>query len=288
MVLSVEGDTGELSATVRHGGVTETYTCDISACKDPVCTCEVVCLGLRPAVGGAEEKGRSGRRDVEIDLAGKGLGYREPSEVRKADLAFAEMFLSQLSDRDFQILQRRYFEYKNAMTEAASPSDILGPFDYDAVESGGMMCAYNDILPYGDQLSFRIDGQQCVALDHYCVVPECSCSDVNLDVIASVDHGEKSVGLCSVFVDYKKRRWSEIEIYSDHLSTRAVKSAAEKQIPDLYKRIRRRHGRLRSIYAYSRKRDHALDSEHVQLPKVGRNDPCPCGSGKKYKKCCMA
>jgi preprotein translocase subunit SecA len=21
-------------------------------------------------------------------------------------------------------------------------------------------------------------------------------------------------------------------------------------------------------------------------PKVGRNDPCPCGSGKKHKKCC--
>jgi len=21
------------------------------------------------------------------------------------------------------------------------------------------------------------------------------------------------------------------------------------------------------------------------VPKVGRNDPCPCGSGKKYKKC---
>jgi uncharacterized protein len=23
-----------------------------------------------------------------------------------------------------------------------------------------------------------------------------------------------------------------------------------------------------------------------EAPKVGRNDPCPCGSGKKYKKCC--
>ena len=21
---------------------------------------------------------------------------------------------------------------------------------------------------------------------------------------------------------------------------------------------------------------------------IGRNDPCPCGSGKKYKKCCLA
>jgi preprotein translocase subunit SecA len=24
------------------------------------------------------------------------------------------------------------------------------------------------------------------------------------------------------------------------------------------------------------------------VTKVGRNDPCPCGSGKKYKKCCGA
>lgn len=21
--------------------------------------------------------------------------------------------------------------------------------------------------------------------------------------------------------------------------------------------------------------------------KIGRNDPCPCGSGKKYKNCCL-
>ena len=25
---------------------------------------------------------------------------------------------------------------------------------------------------------------------------------------------------------------------------------------------------------------------HREAPKVGRNDLCPCGSGKKYKKCC--
>jgi SEC-C motif-containing protein len=27
---------------------------------------------------------------------------------------------------------------------------------------------------------------------------------------------------------------------------------------------------------------------HRDAPKVGRNDPCPCGSGKKHKKCCGA
>jgi len=25
----------------------------------------------------------------------------------------------------------------------------------------------------------------------------------------------------------------------------------------------------------------------ITAPKVRRNDKCPCGSGKKYKKCCM-
>ncbi len=29
-----------------------------------------------------------------------------------------------------------------------------------------------------------------------------------------------------------------------------------------------------------------LGQETSDHPKVGRNDPCPCGSGKKYKKCC--
>jgi len=27
-------------------------------------------------------------------------------------------------------------------------------------------------------------------------------------------------------------------------------------------------------------------SQPIRVQKIGRNDPCPCGSGKKYKKCC--
>ena len=27
---------------------------------------------------------------------------------------------------------------------------------------------------------------------------------------------------------------------------------------------------------------------YIREPKIERNDPCPCGSGKKYKKCCGA
>jgi len=30
-----------------------------------------------------------------------------------------------------------------------------------------------------------------------------------------------------------------------------------------------------------------LPESDLKLPKIGRNEPCPCGSGKKYKKCCI-
>jgi len=46
-----------------------------------------------------------------------------------------------------------------------------------------------------------------------------------------------------------------------------------------------------SIYKISVKKEEETPSKEVSLSvrtskKVGRNDPCPCGSGKKYKKCC--
>ena len=41
----------------------------------------------------------------------------------------------------------------------------------------------------------------------------------------------------------------------------------------------------RSIQTALAKQD-APQTPYVREDKVGRNDPCPCGSGKKYKKCC--
>jgi len=48
---------------------------------------------------------------------------------------------------------------------------------------------------------------------------------------------------------------------------------------------------LMNAYEYFRKERegdlgvHATEPRR-STPKIGRNDPCPCGSGKKYKKCC--
>src|ERR1039457_7733853 len=48
---------------------------------------------------------------------------------------------------------------------------------------------------------------------------------------------------------------------------------------------------LLGAYRYFRSHRQVRPSAHTieprrGTPKVGRNDPCPCGSGKKYKECC--
>jgi hypothetical protein len=43
-----------------------------------------------------------------------------------------------------------------------------------------------------------------------------------------------------------------------------------------------------SIEKDEEQRKHQMEVESLNGQKVGRNEPCPCGSGKKYKKCCGA
>lgn len=40
-----------------------------------------------------------------------------------------------------------------------------------------------------------------------------------------------------------------------------------------------------NITFQQQRQQRASESQMQQIPKVGRNEPCPCGSGKKYKKC---
>ncbi len=52
--------------------------------------------------------------------------------------------------------------------------------------------------------------------------------------------------------------------------------------------LRRLSGAISALYDFFReaRTNHERLTEPQLSQKVGRNDPCPCGSGKKFKKCC--
>jgi len=45
--------------------------------------------------------------------------------------------------------------------------------------------------------------------------------------------------------------------------------------------------KLHYVEAEKQKKSGSKLTKGKKKKKIGRNDPCPCGSGKKYKKCCL-
>jgi uncharacterized protein YecA (UPF0149 family) len=52
---------------------------------------------------------------------------------------------------------------------------------------------------------------------------------------------------------------------------------------DVARFLRRREAQLKEVGATLW---HSVAKAAQTAPKTGRNDPCPCGSGRKFKKCC--
>jgi len=67
------------------------------------------------------------------------------------------------------------------------------------------------------------------------------------------------------------------------------RAAAQSSIQDFTRNIQRRKDKeMADLQFVGGGTATAVKQPVVKAQKVGRNDPCPCGSGKKYKKCCGA
>jgi preprotein translocase subunit SecA len=67
------------------------------------------------------------------------------------------------------------------------------------------------------------------------------------------------------------------------------KRAAQSQLQDFTRNIQRKKEKeLAELQLVGGDGSATGQKQVIKGEKVGRNDPCPCGSGKKYKKCCGA
>jgi preprotein translocase subunit SecA len=121
------------------------------------------------------------------------------------------------------------------------------------------------------------------------------------DHLLALDHLKQGIGLVGYgqkdpLVEYKKESFDMFQSMLDRIDTTTIRSlfnlqVVSEQAPD--ELARRRAARPRSMNFTGPNQGAAPAGEEAGKvktvtraePKVGRNDPCPCGSGKKYKKC---
>jgi preprotein translocase subunit SecA len=121
------------------------------------------------------------------------------------------------------------------------------------------------------------------------------------DHLLALDHLKQGIGLVGYgqkdpLVEYKKESFDMFQAMLDRIDTTTIRSlfnlqVVAEQAPDELQR--RRAARRASLNFTGPNQGAAPAGEEAgkvktvvrSEPKVGRNDPCPCGSGKKYKKC---
>ncbi len=110
------------------------------------------------------------------------------------------------------------------------------------------------------------------------------------DHLLAMDHLKEGIGLRGYgqrdpLVEYKREGFTIFAEMSDRISTEIVTRLFKIQIQKNQAPARSESPRL--SFNYNRGEGSGPQAAS-KGKKVGRNDPCPCGSGKKYKKCCGA
>ena len=251
---------------------------DITAfyCANPHCPCRSVTLDFFDANG--QFNNRLFKLVVNYET-----WQLESSEAFKDDMDYAELmdeFMSSLDDQ-FKSEILSGIEAK-APNEHALRDDInISDSDLDS------LVYYSEIYRTGplDDLIFELDGKEYYVLDHYCPKPKCDCKDVVLAFYLLNGGVVKSEPILSYRVKFGTGKGT-IEDKGANVSLRFAK--------ELYGRLSINFGGSAIGFFENRYRKikewgavYFNDAPVKTSPqKTPRNAPCPCGSGKKYKKCC--
>lgn len=143
--------------------------------------------------------------------------------------------------------------------------------------SGGTFF-YNELFPHA---KLNTVNNKYIINDAYCMNPSCDCKEVILEFCEKDTLNFKF----AIRLSLKKAEYMVI----DHISIN------EQQIAELINQLFKNNNtlikQLQNRYVEMKNEGNKIinGTNNVNAPlvdKVKRNDPCPCGSGKKYKKCC--
>jgi hypothetical protein len=218
--------------------------------------------------------------DVHTGAVTFGKGEAEPQDPKALALLQRELDAPILEE-----LARRHWAAKHWE---------IKPVRWRSVDWSGWQVG--DLVPWGEvfgevrQDVYVHEGRTFLAIEMYCIVPSCDCDDVLVEFAEFAGQEAHVVG--TVHARPPSGRACEVD----------VEGVPEALILALWSQFLRRHrgaealrARRARIRAEGRHIvEHAARSAAVAptvaasantTPRAGRNDPCPCGSGKKYKRC---
>jgi len=294
-------ETGHL---VRFASQKHPFLVEATPCLDLDCSCSLVTLKLLEVVPpGSAPRDRltftmrvclrtwvehdPPPRSLEVELLAREFLARFPSER-----------IEELAD-EFE--QARAIERRLKSLSLPGARDELVTYSSLIDEEGGVR---EDVTEYS--FFFVFEGREFLVEDHYCANPECDCQQVHLEFWERVhqfrpkhriDIRQRLMATFSLTGELTETRFSE----ESASTTEYLLQAWIRRCRAYFHAYRRRHERIKAVGNRSfpptpkpdprvvidkETRPDKLALRVDSKPQIRRNDPCPCGSGLKFKRCC--
>ena len=175
------------------------------------------------------------------------------------------------------------------------PEEMKKPFEEEHFEDVNLMINFYEYFEDAEILEDTVvpilsesrnlgEGIKYKYFDIYCKNYDCDCTEIVLHIYREDEY------LGDARYDYKQQRLTTEYNHLINLDT-LIEESELFEIKHQYVKSRfevesleREEAAIRAeIEGYKKEMKNMLQSA-----KVGRNEPCPCGSGKKYKRCCLA
>ena len=277
-----DGDTFALCFEASPARVFDGVLVNTVVCTDPSCGCRDVHLDLVPAI-------------LNGDAMAKAPGMprvRASFNVDTHDLVLGELFVGRpVEQRVVEAVRAHLAPYHELLVQRFRRARAqLDPDAWRAQALSsfvpGVLVPYYELFPSAWDLAVTDAGARYWLVDNWCVTPDCPCEDVTLGVLPDATEGGREIGAARV-----DTRDGQILAVNGDPRVKSIVSTflADAEHP---RELRRRHRTTRAIAAQlpagSEQASGAPPSIPARTPatRVGRNDPCVCGSGKKRKRCC--
>jgi len=153
-----------------------------------------------------------------------------------------------------------------------------------------MMVGWDEIYPHDPNLLLHAPDKMYWVIDSYCVNPQCNCKNMGLSFLYATENKTLDVGGMLVdlnnfvpdqIIPRSKSSTELTEMWKTFVGQPGIKKELGRRQKKMQK-IGKELVKLKTITGFGKVPTTSKSGE----VKVGRNDPCPCGSGKKFKKCC--
>lgn len=297
LALSIlKADPGQESGKLTlpgDGGGSVRYSVLLYPCPDPRCGCGSIQFDCLPAP--FEGPGSTAEmRQFWLDPKSGKIELLPDVEKDERSLRLANQVNAALTPADRECLFQWFRISKLEVIHHASVEDT--PIDDLPDAQGGVMIGFTEVFPWGMALHFERAGEVWGVDEAYCVQPRCECRQTILTFLKLRDAAGKTTlrikNAPALRYDLNSRKTTKelLPSKAGDPPLTALLATLQEACSSLNNQLGLRRLLIQRLYLrkYAGElQSHIASLVPASVKKTGRNEPCPCGSGKKYKHCCL-